>query len=81
MHRVAELCRFLASDAARGITGKLISAVWDNWSIGLSTLMNCARAMFIRCAALPGEIAVIPGAISEFGGWDYWLWPDGPEAG
>ena len=31
MHRVAELCHFLASDAARGITGKLISAVWDNW--------------------------------------------------
>lgn len=31
MRRVAELCHFLASDAARGITGKLISAVWDNW--------------------------------------------------
>jgi NAD(P)-dependent dehydrogenase (short-subunit alcohol dehydrogenase family) len=31
MHRVAELCHFLASDAATGITGKLISAVWDPW--------------------------------------------------
>jgi NAD(P)-dependent dehydrogenase (short-subunit alcohol dehydrogenase family) len=31
MQRVAELCHFLASDAARGITGKLISAVWDDW--------------------------------------------------
>ena len=32
MHRVAELCVFLASDATRGITGKLISAVWDPWA-------------------------------------------------
>jgi 3-oxoacyl-[acyl-carrier protein] reductase len=32
MQRVAELCVFLASDAARGITGKLISAVWDPWA-------------------------------------------------
>lgn len=31
MQRVAELCHFLASDDARGITGKLVSAVWDNW--------------------------------------------------
>lgn len=31
MQRVAELCLFLASDASRGITGKLISAMWDNW--------------------------------------------------
>lgn len=27
----AELCVFLASGASDGITGKLISAVWDNW--------------------------------------------------
>lgn len=27
----AELCVFLASDASNGITGKLISAVWDDW--------------------------------------------------
>lgn len=27
----AELAVFLASDASNGITGKLISAVWDNW--------------------------------------------------
>jgi NAD(P)-dependent dehydrogenase (short-subunit alcohol dehydrogenase family) len=31
MPRVAELCHFLASDASNGITGKLISAVWDDW--------------------------------------------------
>jgi 3-oxoacyl-[acyl-carrier protein] reductase len=31
MNRVADLALFLASDAASGITGKLISAVWDNW--------------------------------------------------
>ena len=28
----AELAVFLASDASNGITGKLISAVWDNWA-------------------------------------------------
>lgn len=26
-----DLCLFLASDAAAGITGKLISAIWDDW--------------------------------------------------
>lgn len=31
MQKVAALCHFLASDAAKGITGKLISAAWDDW--------------------------------------------------
>lgn len=31
MDRVADLAIFLASDASKGITGKLISAIWDNW--------------------------------------------------
>jgi len=31
LDRVADLALFLASDASKGITGKLISAVWDNW--------------------------------------------------
>ena len=31
MERVAELALFLASAQAKGITGKLISANWDNW--------------------------------------------------
>jgi 3-oxoacyl-[acyl-carrier protein] reductase len=31
MDRVAELAQFLASDKSNGITGKLISAVWDDW--------------------------------------------------
>ena len=29
--RAAELCVFLASEAAAGISGRLISAVWDDW--------------------------------------------------
>jgi len=29
--RAAELCRFLASSESTGVTGKLISAVWDPW--------------------------------------------------
>jgi NAD(P)-dependent dehydrogenase (short-subunit alcohol dehydrogenase family) len=31
MIRACDLAVFLASDAARGITGRLISAVWDRW--------------------------------------------------
>lgn len=31
MQQVSDLCLFLASDAAKGITGKLISAIWDPW--------------------------------------------------
>lgn len=31
MDRVADLALFLAGDASKGITGKLISAVWDDW--------------------------------------------------
>jgi NAD(P)-dependent dehydrogenase (short-subunit alcohol dehydrogenase family) len=31
MERVAALALFLASDASKGITGKLISAIWDDW--------------------------------------------------
>ncbi|MFM7615231.1 MAG: hypothetical protein ACKO4R_13645, partial [Synechococcales cyanobacterium] len=31
MERVADLALFLASEDSKGITGKLISAVWDRW--------------------------------------------------
>ncbi len=31
MDRVADLALFLSDGASKGITGKLISAVWDNW--------------------------------------------------
>lgn len=31
MNKVADLALFLASDASLGVTGKLVSAVWDNW--------------------------------------------------
>jgi len=31
LDKAADLAVFLASDAARGITGRLISAVWDKW--------------------------------------------------
>jgi NAD(P)-dependent dehydrogenase (short-subunit alcohol dehydrogenase family) len=31
MDRVADLALFLSSQAARGITGKLVSSVWDHW--------------------------------------------------
>lgn len=31
--QVIDLCLFLASDAAQAVTGKLVSAVWDDWKI------------------------------------------------
>jgi 3-oxoacyl-[acyl-carrier protein] reductase len=31
LERAAELCAFLASEESNGITGKLLSAVWDPW--------------------------------------------------
>ena len=31
LDRVAELAQFLATDKSKGITGKLISSVWDEW--------------------------------------------------
>jgi hypothetical protein len=31
LERGAELCVFLASAASDGITGKLLSAIWDPW--------------------------------------------------
>jgi 3-oxoacyl-[acyl-carrier protein] reductase len=31
LERAAALCVFLASEASDGITGKLISAIWDPW--------------------------------------------------
>lgn len=31
LQRVAELCFFLATNSSQGITGKLISTLWDNW--------------------------------------------------
>lgn len=31
--QVAELCAFLASEDSERISGKLISAVWDNWAV------------------------------------------------
>jgi NAD(P)-dependent dehydrogenase (short-subunit alcohol dehydrogenase family) len=31
MDKVAKLALFLAGDASLGITGKLVSAMWDNW--------------------------------------------------
>ncbi|MCL2000052.1 MAG: SDR family oxidoreductase [Planctomycetes bacterium] len=33
LHLGAELAVFLASDASNGITGRLISAQWDNWQV------------------------------------------------
>lgn len=38
MKVVADLCRFLTTSKARLITGKLISAKWDNWKVWTNNL-------------------------------------------
>lgn len=43
LHHAAALCAFLASNASDGITGKLISAVWDDWQT-LSTHLHEMQA-------------------------------------
>jgi len=40
MDRVADLALFLASDKGRPITGKLISAVWDQWQTFLQNILQ-----------------------------------------
>jgi 3-oxoacyl-[acyl-carrier protein] reductase len=44
MDKVADLALFLASSASIGITGKLISAVWDNWSEWPSHLEELSKS-------------------------------------
>jgi 3-oxoacyl-[acyl-carrier protein] reductase len=44
MERVADLALFLASDASKGITGKLISAVWDDWEHWPENLSELSRS-------------------------------------
>jgi len=39
--KAAELCVYLASDVSNGVTGKLISAVWDDWD----NLHNCLNEL------------------------------------
>jgi NAD(P)-dependent dehydrogenase (short-subunit alcohol dehydrogenase family) len=42
--RVADLALFLAGDASLGVTGKLISAVWDNWEDWLGHLDDLTQS-------------------------------------
>ena len=49
--RGAELAVFLASAMSDGITGKLISAVWDNWLSWPDHLEELGAATPTRCAA------------------------------
>jgi NAD(P)-dependent dehydrogenase (short-subunit alcohol dehydrogenase family) len=44
MERVADLALFLAGDNGRGITGKLISAVWDNWHLWPERLVELSES-------------------------------------
>jgi NAD(P)-dependent dehydrogenase (short-subunit alcohol dehydrogenase family) len=50
LERAAELCLFLASEESNGITGKLLSAVWDPWQ-DLPKYMNklkCSEIYTLR---------------------------------
>jgi len=50
MYRAAELALFLASSLSDGITGKLISAAWDNWEVWPSYIseLNGTDAFTLR---------------------------------
>jgi NAD(P)-dependent dehydrogenase (short-subunit alcohol dehydrogenase family) len=43
-NRAAELALFLASGRSDGLSGRLISAVWDNWEALESSIPNLARS-------------------------------------
>jgi NAD(P)-dependent dehydrogenase (short-subunit alcohol dehydrogenase family) len=44
MDRVADLALFLASNASKNITGKLISAVWDDWEHWLEHMDELSKS-------------------------------------
>lgn len=53
--RAAELCVFLASSASDGITGKLISAVWDPWERLSEHRRDLASDVYTLRRILPGD--------------------------
>ncbi len=53
--RGADLAVFLASDASNGITGKLISAVWDNWESWPQHLMELASSDIYTLRRIAGR--------------------------
>jgi NAD(P)-dependent dehydrogenase (short-subunit alcohol dehydrogenase family) len=55
-HRAVELCVFLASEADNGITGKLLSAVWDPWETLAEHLGDLhASDIYTLRRIVPGE--------------------------
>ena len=55
MDRVADLAIFLASPAARDITGKLISAVWDRWECWPDDLTELAGSDLYTLRRIAGR--------------------------
>jgi NAD(P)-dependent dehydrogenase (short-subunit alcohol dehydrogenase family) len=51
----AALAVFLASDASNGITGKLISAVWDNWAAWPSHLAQLSSSDLYTLRRIAGR--------------------------
>ena len=55
MERVAELALFLASADSLGVTGRLISAVWDNWSELSNNLSKLATSDLFTLRRISGR--------------------------
>jgi len=55
MERAAALCVFLASSASDGITGKLISAVWDAWEEFPNHLQDLKTDVYTLRRIVPKE--------------------------
>ena len=57
LEKGAELAVFLGSAASDGITGKLLSAVWDPWEKSAGSIgIICSKRIFTPCAALCPKI-------------------------
>ena len=53
--KLMELCDFLLSDRSQGITGKLISAEWDNWSEWPDHLVELAASDLYTLRRITGR--------------------------
>ena len=70
----AALCAFLASSKSTGITGRLISAVWDPWP------MLPPSDDGLRYYTLDGSFRIGQEPESRFVNVRSWLWPDQRQA-
>lgn len=60
MEKVAHLCHFLANESGSEITGKLISAVWDNWEVWPEHLAELSQSDVYTLRRIAGRDRGLP---------------------